>query len=98
MAEVEFSHSARTDLYDIVDTIASDRPRAARRLRDRIVERCLRVAEQPLLAASHGHIREGVRGFLVGPYWVFFTATDKGIRIVRILHGRRDWQRLLRSG
>ena len=95
MARVDVSASARDDLVELVETIAKDSPLAARRMRDRIVERFASVAEQPGLGSPHDILRPGLRGNLVGPYWIFYVGVADGVRIVRILHGRRDWQRLL---
>lgn len=95
MATVDFSATARRDLVGIVRVIAAERPNVARRMRDRIVEACLHHAEQPGLGRSFDDLRPGVAGFLVGPYWVFYVAVPSGIRVVRILHGRRDWPRLI---
>jgi len=93
---VLFTAAAHRDLASLVETIAADRPRAARAMRDRIVERCGHLAEHPHRGTPQHNVRLELRGSVVGPYWIFYTAAADGIRVIRILHGRRDCQALLR--
>jgi len=104
MAEykVEGSESAEKDLRDIVRYISSqfDAPMTALKMMDIIEEavnsledmpqRCPLVADERLAAL-------GYRKLIVKNYFVFFTVDEqnKVVDIERILHARRDWQRIL---
>ena len=104
MAEykVEGSESAEKDLRDIVRYISSqfDAPMTALKMMDIIEaavnsledmpQRCPLVADERLAAL-------GYRKLIVKNYFVFFTVDEqnKVVDIERILHARRDWQRIL---
>ena len=104
MAEysVEGSEPAENDLRDIVRYISSqlDAPMTALKMMDIIEaavnsledmpQRCPLVADKRLAAM-------GYRKLIVKNYFVFFTVDEqnKVVDIERILHTRRDWQRIL---
>jgi toxin ParE1/3/4 len=48
------------------------------------------LGENPYLGRRRDELRRGYRGFPVGQYVIFYRVAEPGVRIVRILHGRRD--------
>jgi toxin ParE1/3/4 len=51
------------------------------------------VAAEPGLARRCDDIRPGYRKFPAGSHVLFLRLTGKGIDVVRILHGRMDFER-----
>ncbi|MEI9965021.1 MAG: type II toxin-antitoxin system RelE/ParE family toxin [Caulobacteraceae bacterium] len=67
-----------------------DNPPAADRLIERLLERSRSLLDQPQKAPLRDDLSPGLRALPVGDHIVFYVERDEGIRIVRILHGRRD--------
>ena len=49
----------------------------------------------PESGTKRDQLRSGLRSFPVGSYMVFYLVIEKGIEIVRVLHGRRDIEKIL---
>jgi toxin ParE1/3/4 len=81
---------AELDLDDIWWYIAQDNPEAADRLLDRIEEQCQSLARFPEMGISREELMPGLRSLPVGNYVVFYLPIERGIEIVRVLHGMRD--------
>jgi toxin ParE1/3/4 len=60
----------------------------------RIRETCELIATQPGMGELLSDLVEGMRAFPVQPYVVFFFPLRDGIRVLRIIHGARDFPRL----
>ena len=89
-----FSPAAEQDLETIGDYIAQDNPiRAVTFIRE-IREHCRSVAAFPNAAPLWPELGDNIRMVTHGPYLIFYTSLDTGIRIERILHGARDIQNL----
>jgi toxin ParE1/3/4 len=81
-------------LDDIWYEIARDSTDAADGMIDRIRVRCQERAAFPLLGERQDHLLPHLRRLIVGPYLVFYFPTGDGLSVLRILHGRRDIDRL----
>lgn len=81
---------ARQDLIDIWRHVAEDDPDAADNLLDSIDEKCRLLTMHPNLGPGRSDIREGLRYIRTGRYLVLYQVDGQVIRIVRVLHGRRD--------
>ena len=90
MSEPVFSPLAVSDLDDILDYIARDKPRAATTFVETLKEKCRTLAKFPLLGASREGLIPGLRMFPVGNYVIYYRAEIEGVRIERVLHGARD--------
>ncbi len=92
MSEVNLTSAAQRDLDDIWDYIAVNNPDAADRVLDKIDTLAHQLAKLPNLGTRCDELSEGLRQFPVRPfeYVLFYRPTDEGIRLIRILHGRRD--------
>ena len=53
------------------------------------------LAENPRLAHEHTEITPPVRLHPYGVHVIVYALEDAGILIVRVLHGRQDWERWL---
>ena len=94
MAEIVRAPAALRDLDEIWDYIARDNVAAADKSLRRIRERCELVAKQPLSGHIRDELGENVRCFIVGKYVVFYRPFDRGIEVIRVIHGSRDTQEL----
>jgi toxin ParE1/3/4 len=83
--------SAAEDLLEIVRYIAAENPAAARKLKQRIEDAVLPLAEHPYLYRSSDRVL-GVREMVVHPnYLVFYRVAKTRIEIVAVVHARREY-------
>jgi toxin ParE1/3/4 len=96
MARVRWTPAAATDLQAIHDYVGvkNKSPVAARKLVRGIYEKCKRYAEQPPLGMRMDEVCRGARAFRYKSYVVFYKAISRGIEVLRIVHGSRDFGRL----
>ena len=94
MAKILLKPQAETDLIEIWVYIAQDNPTAADQLLNTIDDKCLTLAESPLIGKARDELVPGVRSFPVGNYVLFYQLTEDGIEIIRVLHGARDIETL----
>ena len=95
---VRYLRLAEHDLYDIYDYIARDTPQVAIVFVELIDARISSLAAHPHLGPV---VREerlqrlGFRYLAIGDYVAFYKVEDSAILVYRVLHGARDWSRLL---
>ena len=96
--EVIFLKEALDDLEEIVAYIARDNPAAAWRMHDKIVQ----YAEDLSFFPEMGHLpryakmrKAGYRMLIVKPYILFYKKTGDNIFIYHVIHGKRNWKRIL---
>jgi toxin ParE1/3/4 len=99
MPLVFFEPLALADVDEIYDQIGRTlkSPRAADKTIDRIQRACQTHASQPLMGAARPDLGQDVRVFPVGSYVVIYRPLEDGIRIIRVLLGRRDFPALFRE-
>jgi toxin ParE1/3/4 len=90
MSQFSLSHLARTDLAEIYERVARDKPIAARRLLSGFFERFRLLAEFPELGEKRDNLRSNLRSFSVGNYVIFYFPDAHDLRIVRVVHGARN--------
>jgi toxin ParE1/3/4 len=95
MARAIFAPAAVADLAAIEEHIAADNPRAAAALLDRFERQSQNLAAQPGIGRQRPDLQPGLRSLAVGRYVIFYRATERGIEVVRVLHGMRDIDRIL---
>ncbi len=89
---------AEADLDDIAAWIANENPDRAARFVEELWERCrslgIRPRRFPVAQAIGGQaVRKlGHRGYLI-----FYLILEDRVEVARIVHGSRDWARLLRD-
>lgn len=92
--------AARRDLADATDWIAKDNPAAARALRNAVITAASRSGEHPRIGTVRPDLAKErirfvvLRGF---PYILVYAADKMPLRILRLLHGTRDLQAVLRD-
>ena len=86
---------AEQDLIDIWTYIAGDNATAATGLLDDIDAACAMLADHPRVGREVSSVRPGLRLFPVGRYLILFRRGDRLVEIVRVVHGARQWQKLL---
>ena len=101
--KVVFLQAALDDLEQIVAYIAQDNVNAALRLHDRIVETTNKLPDFPMIGRLVPDEKIGKHGFRMighGKCIIFYKVYDNDNKVVvlRVLHGARDYPRLLISG
>lgn len=90
MSAAEYSPKALDDLRSIFDFIAANRPEAAAKTAERLLDTCDRLAKFPNLGMPRDELARGLRAFVVGTYVVYYKQAPHGIRVERVLHAARD--------
>ena len=49
----------------------------------------------PGMGVAKPEIRRGLRMPPLGDYLILYEATEGAVKIVRVLHGARDWRKML---
>jgi toxin ParE1/3/4 len=95
MARLILSRRAKVDLLTIWNYLAEN---ASLEVADRVVRylynRCDFLANSPGLGQLQPSLGAGIRTFSARNYVIFFERTKDGIRVLRIVHGSRDWKKL----
>ena len=91
MSRYHFSYQAEQDLNDIYDYVARFNAASAARLVQRLQHLCRLLAQFPGMGAARDDLRPAMLAFAEGSYVIFYEDTDDGIRILRILHGSRNF-------
>jgi len=97
MAAYRLSQRARRDLVEIWSYIAEDSEEAADRFTELVVGSFKLLGQNPYLGRSRDDLRLGCRSFVVGQYVVVYRVAEPGVRILHVLHGKRDIPRLFRQ-
>jgi len=97
MKTIRVTKTARKDLHDIWNYIASDSPAAATKVTDAIYAGIQQIAEMP----GMGHPRRDVaissyRFWKVYSYLIAYRLHGKTLVISRVVHGARDLSRLFK--
>ena len=93
------AQEAEVDLDDIWLYIAKESGSmdAADRLVDSLTERFWLLARYPYIGRTRDEdLRPGLRSFPVGSYLIIYRIEDEDVVILRVLHGKRNVQALLR--
>jgi toxin ParE1/3/4 len=99
MSRYSVSPKARAELRGILKHIAGENRSASERMRDRFRETFALLAAHPLMGEQcfeFEHLIPGLRRFPVGNYIIYYTPTDKGIRVGHVVHGAMDQEALFR--
>ncbi len=88
------SRAAIRDLEEIWAYIARDNQQAADRTLDGLFRKCAWLAETDGTGRRRDELLSGLLSLPVRRYVVFFVREQAELRIVRILHGARDLERV----
>jgi toxin ParE1/3/4 len=97
MTNPVITEPARQDLDEMWDWLAGRNEPAADRLLDAILQRAQLHASQPLMGRPRDDLRPGLRSFVVRPYVVFYRPVEGTIEVLRVLHGSRDTESIMRE-
>ena len=86
---------AEADLEDIALYIAEDNVQATQQWIEDMYALCQQLGEMPSMGVAKPYIRSGLRMLPAGSYLILYQEVDKGVEIVRVIHGARQWQDLL---
>lgn len=93
---VVFAPSAKLDLRGIAAWIGRENPERAAGFVEDLIDRCHTLAEMPrrypLVPRYEQH---GIRRFPYRDYLIFYRLTEDAVQIVHVLHGARDYEKLL---
>ena len=96
MARVVQTDQAREDLRAILRYLRRHSRPAAERLAEAIKERLSLLSKSPRLGCERPELGTDVRSIVVGDYILIYHATDAVVTVVRIFHGARDIETLMR--
>jgi len=96
MARVVQTDQAREDLREILRYLRRHSRPAAERVAQAVKERLSRLSKFPQFGRERPEFGPGVRSTVVGDYVLIYHATDAIVTIVRIFHGSRDIETLMR--
>ena len=98
MREPLLTDEAMADLEDLWWFIAGRRDEAtADRIASSILGKCRSHARFPETGRSRDELAPGLRSFPASPYVVFYRPVEGTIQVIRILHGSRDTDSIMRS-
>lgn len=96
MVRVVLTEAALADLIGIGRAIAQDNPVRAATFVDELYDSCQRLSgtprAYPLLPKWEA---SGVRRRVHGSYLIFYRIRDEVVEVLRVLHGARDYERVL---
>lgn len=95
MKSYRLSRAAVADLREASGYIARDSKSAAVRWLDSIEHKFTVLSTQPEIGERCDGVRPGLRRFSAGSYVIYYRIDAGKVRIIRVLHGARDSQRLL---
>jgi toxin ParE1/3/4 len=98
MSRLERTPRAELDLLQVWVYVAERNFPAAEKLLARIEATVELLAKQPMMGERIDRISPGLRRFSVGEYVVAYRPLEDGIRLLRVVHGSRDFQRLIEEG
>lgn len=97
MAGYRVTRRARRDILEIWERIAQDSLQHADLFVDRLVRQFQLLGQNPYLGRKRDELIAGSRSIALGDYLVFYSVTNPGVRVLHVVHGRRNLERLLRE-
>jgi len=92
MARRRIRPDADEDLNQIWSFIAVNNPKAADAMIDRLTEAFDMLLTMPLAGRARREFGENLRSFVVDNHVIFYETVPEGIDIVRVMHGRRNFE------
>ncbi len=93
------SRQVKAEVDDIWSYVARESGNAdiADRVLDAITDTFLQISKHPDLGRRRDDLRKSLRSITAGTYVVIYRAEGSNVRILHVLHGRRDLKTLLRQ-
>jgi toxin ParE1/3/4 len=94
--KVIITSAARADLTAIGEFIERENPARAATFLEELVGRCEDLAHSPLrFPLLPGHEADGVRRRVYRDYLIIYRIHKDRVEVLHVIHGARDYQRLL---
>lgn len=97
MLPINRSNKAEDDLEEILIYLDERSPAAAQRVARSIHDRCAQLGSFPGMGRARNDLGEGIKSIVVEKYVIFYRSTETAVEIVRILHGARDVDRIMKA-
>ena len=97
MSEPRITEQAESDLEDAWEYLAQRNEAAADRLLDGILQRARLHAQFPLLGRLREDLGPNLRIFVVSPFVAFYRPFADTIEVLRVLHGSRDVETIMKQ-
>ena len=97
MLSVVRTDQAETDLAEILDSLEERSPQAAERLATAIDDRCTLLSQLPLMGRPREELGPGLRSVVIERYVLFYRVTATAVEVLRILHGARDIDTIMKA-
>ena len=97
MLSVVRTDQAETDLATLLDYLEEGSPQAAERLATAIDDRCTLLSQFPLLGRTREELGPALRSVVVEQYVLFYRVTATAVEVLRIFHGARDIDAMLKT-
>jgi len=97
MLPVLRTERAECDLADILDYLDQHSPPAAERFATAVDQRCAQLGQLPGIGRPREEIAPGLRSIVIERYVLFYRVTTHAVEVLRILHGARDLDRIMRE-
>ncbi len=97
MRHVLKTASAEADIRSIALWISQDSVSAAIKWIDDLDREFLKIAQTPGIGTDRRDLRPRLRSVPFGNYLVFFKSIRTNVMILRVIHGARDYSRILRQ-
>jgi len=87
---------AESDILSIMNYIGRDNPAAALKWQEEMFRIFDLLGDQPGIGTQRDEVQSGLKTFARGNYLVVFRAIGMNAHILRVIHGARDWPKLVR--
>lgn len=94
MPQVDLSLLAQSDLREIWDYVAQDSEFQADRLLNRFSLKFNHLARNNCLGRPRPELAQNCRSYPMDKYCFYYSPTDDGILLLRVLHSARDIQQI----
>jgi toxin ParE1/3/4 len=92
-----FSPKAIAELREIGEYIARDNLRAAISVIDKLKKRCQNAVDSPSAGRKRDELQPGLRSLTEGDYVIFYRFLGKDIEIAKVVHGKRNIEKLFKQ-
>lgn len=94
--KVVITEAAFADMLSIGRFIMQDSPIRAGSFMDELFETCQKLENMPKIhPLLPGREDSGIRRKIHGNHLIFFRITDTSVDVLHVLHGARDYERIL---
>jgi plasmid stabilization system protein ParE len=92
------TESAWEDMLGVCRAIGLDSPRRAESFLEELYKHCVELADMPAaFPFASGYEAQGIRRRVFGNYLVFYRINAKTVEVLHVIHGARDYDRILSS-